>query len=56
VNPYTPFQPYQAQNVNRPQTMALAAMLAGRGVYGNPMDSRRQLQRQYGLLTLLRGL
>jgi hypothetical protein len=55
-NPYAAYQPYRSDHVGRPQNMALAAMLAGRGVYGNPMDARRQLARQYGLLSLLRRL
>lgn len=49
-----PYQPYQQPG--RPQSMALAAMLAGRGMHPNPMDPRRQLARRYaGLMALMMG-
>lgn len=47
-----PYQPYK-QGALRPQTSALAAMLAGRPAYlPNPMDIQRQAQKG-GLLWLL---
>lgn len=49
------YQPYTGgwQQAARPQTMALQAMLQGRGVYGNPMDARRSLQHYAALMQML---